>query len=221
MAHIAVFDMNETTLDLTPVRAIVDDLLGPEGGFPVWFGRLLQLSMTTTTVGGYSDFGSLARSALDAVAATGGRSLPDDAWDRVGPAIMSVPPYPDVEDALRRLQEAGWSLISLTNSAPAAVNAQLDSAGLMPYFDHVISVDAVGAYKPVAAPYLHAADVAGSRPADMWMVACHDWDLAGARAVGMRTAFVSRPRMSYADAYTAPDVTVADFGELADELLAL
>jgi|GEM_PF-2966343 len=52
----------------------------------------------------------------------------------------------------------------------------------------------------------------------MWMVACHDWDLAGARATGMRTAFVRRPHMAYAPSYAAPDVDVADFVELAEAL---
>ena len=50
------------------------------------------------------------------------------------------------------------------------------------------------------------------------MVACHDWDLAGAKAVGMRTAFVARPGMSSAAALPPADLTVSDFVELADRL---
>ena len=51
MAGIAIFDMNETTLDLGAVRELVDELLSTGGGFQVWFQRLLQLSMATTAVG--------------------------------------------------------------------------------------------------------------------------------------------------------------------------
>ena len=221
MPGVAVFDMNETTLDLMPVRHVVDELLGPEGGFRVWFGRMLQLSMATTATGTYVDFGTMARAALDAVAAAGGRDLPDGAWELVGPAIVSVPPYPDVRAGLERIREAGWTVVSLTNSAPAAVQAQLTNAQLTDLFDHVLSVDAVRAFKPAAAPYRYAAETVGVAPADMWMVACHDWDLAGARAVGMRTAFVTRPAMSYASVYEPADLVVADFGGLADELLAI
>ena len=221
MPGVAVFDMNETTLDLMPVRHVVDELLGPEGGFTVWFGRMLQLSMATTATGSYVDFGTMARAALDAVAAAGGRDLPDEAWELVGPAILSVPPYPDVRAGLERIREAGWTVVSLTNSAPAAVQAQLMNAQLTGLFDHVLSIDAVRAFKPAAAPYRYAAETVGVDPADMWMVACHDWDLAGARAVGMRTAFVTRPAMSYASVYEPADLVVADFGGLADVLLAI
>ena len=220
MTRIVVFDVNETTLDLAPVRNVLDDLLAPEGGFRAWFQRLLQLSMTVTAVDSYADFSTLARQALDAVADTGPRSLPDDAWDRLAGAMGALDPYPDVAGGLARLRADGWTTMALTNSAPASVTAQLERAGLIPLFDHVLSVDADRRFKPAAAPYRHAAEVGQAELSDMWMVACHDWDLAGARAVGMSTAFIRRPGMSYAATFLAPDISVADFGELADQLLA-
>ncbi len=219
MTKIAVFDINETTLDLAPVRASVDELVGHVGGFTVWFQKLLQLSMTATATGNYADFGALARSALQAVADTGSQPLPAGAWDQVAAALGSLDAYPDVEPGLTALREAGWSTIALTNSAPATVTAQLERAGLTPLFDHILSVDAVKSYKPAAAPYRYAAEQVGATPDALWMVACHDWDLAGARAVGMSTAFVGRPAMSYAPNYLPADLTAVDFSDLADQLL--
>lgn len=216
----AVFDINETTLDLAPVRAVVDNLIADEGGFVVWFQKLLQLSMTATATGQYRDFTSLAGDALNAVAATSGRVLPDDAMTQVGAAFGQLQSYPDVKPALERLRAQGWTTIALTNSAPAAVVSQLEAAGLTPLFDHILSVESVQAYKPAKAPYVHAAQVAGVQPSQLLMVACHDWDLAGARAAGCETAFVQRPGMSYANTYPAPDHSVQNFGELADRLLA-
>lgn len=216
----AVFDINETTLDLAPVRATVDELVGPEGGFVVWFQKLLQLSMTATATGNYRDFSSLASDALHAVAATSERALADDAMTELGAAFGRLQAYPDVTEGLERLRAGGWTTIALTNSAPAAVESQLAGAGLSPLFKHILSVDAVQAYKPAAAPYRHAAEVAGVQPSQLLMIACHDWDLAGARAAGCDTAYVRRPGMSYANTYPAPTHSVADFGELADRLLA-
>lgn len=175
-----VFDINETTLDLAPVRRTVDSLVGPEGGFVVWFQKLLQLSMTTTATDRYLDFSQLAASALD----------------------------------------AGWTTIALTNSAPDAVTRQLERAGLASLFRHVVSVDKVRTYKPAVAPYRYVADLVDKKPEQLWMVACHDWDLAGARAVGYNTAFIQRPGMSYADCYEPADISVTTFVELAAQLMA-
>ncbi len=223
MTRVAVFDINETTLDLGPVRAVVDRLVEPEGGFIVWFQRLLQLSMTLTAVGDYIDFSALARHALEAVTATGSRSESlegqnDERWSEVAAAMGQLAPHPDVVDGLTSLRKDNWKLIALTNSSQAGVDAQLDNASLRPLFDEVLSVDVVRAYKPAVAPYEHAASVAGVKASEMWMVACHDWDLAGARKAGLSTAFVSRPGMSYAACFPPPDLSAANFRELAERL---
>jgi 2-haloacid dehalogenase len=219
MTNIAVFDINETTLDLAPVREVLNDLLGHVGGFTVWFQKLLQLSMTATATDNYVDFSTLASAAFESVADTSEIDVADDGWDRVAGAMGSLDPYPDVVPGLNLMRDHGWTTIALTNSAPASVEAQLKRAGLSELFDQVLSVDAVQAYKPAAAPYLYAADQAGAAPGEMMMVACHDWDLAGARAVGMSTAFVGRPGMSYAPNYPKADVSVNNFVDLAASVM--
>ena len=215
---VAVFDINETTLDLGPVRSAVDELVGSEGGFVVWFQKLLQLSMTTTATGSYLDFSTLARSALEAVAATSGRELSSDAMAGLGAGFSQLRAYSDVTPGLTQLRESGWRTIALTNSAPSAVEGQLEAAGLTSLFEHIISVDRVKTYKPAAAPYSYVAELAKASPEEMVMVACHDWDLAGARAVGYQTAFVRRPSMSYATIYPPPTFDTDDFVDLANQL---
>ena len=140
--------------------------------------------------------------------------------DSLGAAFGQLQAYADVKVGLERLRAGGWTTIALTNSAPAAVQSQLEGAGLTPLFDHILSVEAVRTYKPAAAPYEHAAEVAGVKPSQLLMVACHDWDLAGARAAGCDTAFIRRPGMSYAATFPTPEYSAADFNDLADQLLA-
>lgn len=215
MSGTAVFDINETTLDLAPVRRIIDGLAPDRGGARAWFSRLLQLSMTVTAIDHHVDFSTLARHALEAVAT----DADDGAWARVAEAMAGLQPHPDVADGLDRLRVGGWQLVALTNSAPDLVTAQLTGAGLTGRFDHILSVEAVRRFKPAAEPYHHACKVAGVDPGNAWMVAAHDWDLAGARAVGLSTAFVARPGQSWAPTFAPPDLTVDDFGQLADRLL--
>jgi 2-haloacid dehalogenase len=83
----------------------------------------------------------------------------------------------------------------------------------------VLSVETTQTYKPAPAPYQLALTTASCDLSDAWMVACHDWDLAGARAVGMNTAFVERSAMSYATTWPAPELSVPDFAALAEALI--
>ncbi len=218
MTSLAVFDMNETTLDFAPVRHTIDRLLGSNDGFTVWFQKVLQFAMTSISTGNYQHFGVLAPSALASVAASKNVALPDDAWTQVAEAMAGVEPFDDVVEGMTALRSAGWTTIALTNSAAPSINAQVDRAGLRDLFDHVISVDAVEVFKPSPIPYRHALTVAGVEPEEAWMIASHDWDLAGARAVGMSTAYISRPYMSYASAYPGPDLAVDNFVALARAL---
>ena len=212
---VVVFDVNETLLDLAPVRAVVDELLGPEGGAAVWFQRLLQLAMLTEVTGRHHDFTALAESAFHAVGRRGDRTVERGSWSRVADAFGELRAFPDVAPGLERLRADGWTVVALTNSAADRAPAQLAGAGIDGLFDHVVSVDVVETFKPYPAPYLHVAELVGRPAGSLWMVAAHDWDLAGARAAGLRTAFVRRPGATYADVLTPADVEVDDVEALA------
>lgn len=60
-------------------------------------------------------------------------------------------------------------------------------------WDAIISCEMIGYYKPDPRAYRQAAKWLALEPAEILMVACHNFDLNAARACGMRTAFVRRP----------------------------
>ena len=84
----------------------------------------------------------------------------------------------------------------------------------------------IGVYKPHARAYATAARWTGLEPAQILMVACHNFDLNAAHKAGFRTAFVRRPaewgpagppdpnpNMSY-------DIVVSDFDALVQAVLS-
>jgi 2-haloacid dehalogenase len=88
---------------------------------------------------------------------------------------------------------AGFRLVALTNSSSDAVQAQLTNAGIADRFERAISVDSVGRFKPSPDVYLHAAMQVNVDIDRAMLVAAHDWDIIGARSVGMPGAFLARP----------------------------
>ena len=85
-------------------------------------------------------------------------------------------------------------------------------------FDRVISVAAAGRFKPHAATYRKAAEIMAARPEEILFVANHAFDCVGAKASGMRTAFIDRRKRPFGDWPYQPDLIVGDFTELADAL---
>jgi 2-haloacid dehalogenase len=45
--------------------------------------------------------------------------------------IRSLPPHPDVRSALDQLKQAGFRIVTLTNSSQAGVDAQIKNAELL------------------------------------------------------------------------------------------
>ena len=91
-------------------------------------------------------------------------------------------------------------------------------------FDCILSAELARTYKPDAAVYLTAAGLLDVAPEQVLMVAAHKWDLDGARAAGLRTAFLDRPgeKGPKQPADRASDVecdlVANSFTQLADQL---
>ncbi|MGH9104182.1 MAG: HAD hydrolase-like protein, partial [Acidimicrobiales bacterium] len=86
-------------------------------------------------------------------------------------------------------------------------------------FDAVISVATAGTFKPHVQTYRSAAEALEVGADRVMFVANHPFDCVGAKAFGMRTAFVNRRHRPFGQTEHAPDLTVGDFPELADVLL--
>lgn len=217
MASVLLFDVNGTLLDLGALDPAFERAFGDAGARRTWFATVKELFLTQTVVGAYDDFAALAAAALDLEAARRG-TPPGDAA-AVLDEVTALPAHPEVDAALGRLGGAGWRLAALTNGTPEAVAAQLDHAGLAGRFEAALSADAVRRYKPAPEPYRWACSQLGVAPADAVMVAAHAWDLAGAAAAGLGTAFVDRDGAGWPSVHAPPDAAGRDLEEVADRLL--
>lgn len=217
-----IFDVNETLLDLTPLKKTVAHVLGGRDDLvPLWFTTMLQYSLVHTVTGEYRDFADIGVGALMMIGERQGIDVDrSSAEAAILEPIVQLPAHPDVDPALREFAADGFTLVALTNSSTRGVMAQLSNAGIIDWFHHVISTEEVQAFKPDPRPYRHALDVVGTQPGGAVMVAAHPWDLIGADHVGMRTAFIERPGAKLYPHAERPDWVVADLSELATTLAA-
>lgn len=216
------FDVNETLLDLTAMRASVGAALGGRAELlPLWFTTMLQHALVETLAGQYHDFGEVGAAALMMVAGNHGITLSREAALEAVKPIRSLPAHKDVAPALEALKNAGLRMATLTNSGQSAVEQQMHNAGLAQFFQTKLSVESVLVYKPHPLVYRTAAHKMGVRPDECMLVAAHGWDVAGALWAGMRAAFVARPGAQLYPLAPQPDIVAADMTEVADRLLRL
>ncbi|MEU9223558.1 haloacid dehalogenase type II [Streptomyces massasporeus] len=109
---------------------------------------------------------------------------------RLATAGRRLPPWHDSAAGLERLARR-FPVLGLSNAGRTALLHLNAHAGLR--WHQALSAEAALAYKPSPEVYRLALDSAGCPPERVLMVAAHAWDLRGARAAGMRTAYVHRP----------------------------
>jgi len=135
--------------------------------------------------------------------------------NRLVAEIERLQPFPDAVEALARLKRK-YRLAILSNGDPDMLEAIKPHLGIE--FDRVISVAEAGSFKPHAATYRKAAEIMAARPEEILFVADHAFDCVGAKAFGMRSAFIDRRKRPYGDWPYQPDLVVGNLAELADLL---
>lgn len=217
---IIVFDVNETLLDISHMDPIFEDLFGSGEVRKEWFSQVIQDALVSSLIDRYSDFGKIGVSAFELIAARKGVKVGEDDFSRVVAAMRSLPAHAEVSAQLQRLKDHGFQLVTLTNSPPALVAAQLDNAGISKFFDQQLSVDSVKTFKPAPKVYEFAASELNQRAADLWLVAAHNWDTSGALAAGWNAAFIARHGMNLSRLDQKPQIIGSSLVEVADALIS-
>ena len=146
------FDVNETLLSLAPIKARPEGLFGVDPPVGEWFARMLHGSLVANHIDNYRPFGEIGVEALLTVAIKRAISLTGEVALDVVSEMTSLPPHPEVYNALERLFDAGFVMIALTNGSTDAANAQIENAGLHPFLRRVVSVDEVDGSNQIRLP---------------------------------------------------------------------
>jgi 2-haloacid dehalogenase len=213
---VVAFDVNETLLDLAPVRAALIEAGEPATLLPTVFARTLLTGFAATAVGSWCAFRDAFDTALQQES-----DLGPDARATVIEGFRELAPHPDVGSALRRLTEGGFRVVTLSHGSPGIAEAGLERGGISALVERSMSSEAIRAWKPSREAYLWAAGSCGVAPDRMALVAAHGWDVLGAQRAGLTGAWFPRSERTYPAVYEPPHITASDLAGVVDALLAL
>jgi 2-haloacid dehalogenase len=210
------FDVNETLLDLAPVRAALVEAGQSASLLGTVFARTLLTGFAGATAGTWCRFGDAFDAALAQVS-----DLPPDVRARVAGTFRELAPHRDVEPALRRLTAAGIRVVTLSHGSPGVAEAGLERGGIAALVERSLSSEVIRSWKPAREVYLWAAGVCSVAPERMALVAAHGWDVHGAQRAGLTGAWFPRSERTYPAVYEAPHIRAEDLAGAVDGLLGL
>jgi 2-haloacid dehalogenase len=130
--------------------------------------------------------------------------------------IVRLRPFPEVPAALDKLRSR-FRLVVLSNGDPDMLEDAKQYHGIV--FERVISVATANSFKPHVATYTKGAEIVGVRMDEVLFVANHAFDCIGAKAAGMRTAFIDRRQRPFGSTPHQPDLIVSSMTALADLII--
>jgi 2-haloacid dehalogenase len=190
---ICVFDVNETLLDIEFIAPLFQRLFGDRKVMREWFGQLILYSEALALSGLYTTFFSVGKGVLQMLGSIYGVSVQQADIEELRIRMLTMPAHPDVVAGLKQLKDAGFRLVTLSNSPPDPQNSPLKHAGIDGWFEKSFSVDRVRRFKPAPQVYHMVAQELDVPPAAICMVAAHVWDTIGAQSVGCSGALIARP----------------------------
>lgn len=203
------FDVIGTLVSLEKLRPVlVDQGAGPET-LELWFAESLRDYFSISHSGAYSPLGDVLRAGL---ARHGIRDR-----HAVMSTFSELDPKPEAQEACRLLANGGCRVLALTNGSADLAGSLLRHAGLSKYFDTVLSCDSIRVAKPHPSVYAMAKEVAEG---DLWMIASHAWDIAGAARAGLRTVLVYPGPEQLPEVFPAPEMIEPDLVSAARSILS-
>ncbi len=188
-----VFDAYGTLFDYASAVARCSDV--PEAVRErlnaIWREKQLQYTWLRALQGRHADFWQVTGEALDFALETVG--IDHGALrERLMSLYLHLDAFPEVPDVLARLKSAGLKTAILSNGSPEMLQAAVQHAKLSPLLDAVLSVEAVGVYKPHPKVYQLAVDHLGVESGAIAFQSSNAWDAWAASAYGLRVVWCNR-----------------------------
>lgn len=213
------FDMNETLLNLGLLKEQFDMHFDDAYVLKYWFSKLLHSSTVMGVMEVYQNFGILTEVELENVFFENNKTLTEAIKGKILGAFKKLPAYNDVLPTLTLLKEHNIRIIAISNSSLAMMDEQLENAKIKHFFDAYYSVDMVQKYKPFSNVYLSVIEKEKINISETIMIATHDWDLFGAKKVGLTTGYIERKRKIFNPCYATPDFKATNLTELISQII--
>ncbi|CAA9432667.1 MAG: 2-haloalkanoic acid dehalogenase [uncultured Rubrobacteraceae bacterium] len=222
MSEAIGFDIYGTLVDPLEMNEHLRPIVGEELAdhfSELWRQKQIEYTFRRALMQRYEDFGVCTRQALAHTANVLGAEISGENQERLMEEYQNLRPFPDVIPGLEALKSGGHRLVAFSNGVEATARTLLDRAGVLPHLEEVISVDDLKTFKPDPQVYEYLARRLGTQPSQTWLISSNPFDVIGAKATGLKSAWVQRnPNARFDPWEIEPDLVVEDLQQLAERL---
>lgn len=158
----------------------------------LWRDKQLAYTWLRNSMRQHADFAVVTADALDHAMAACGLAGEGGLRAALLDAYRALDPYPEVPAVLAGLAATGVPLAVLSNGTPEMLAEGLAAAGIAAYLDPVLSVEALGVFKPAPEVYALATRHFAVPAAQILFISANGWDVHGAACFGCTVVHLDR-----------------------------
>ena len=194
-----IFDAYGTLFDVTAaakIAATEDSTTNLLDNWPklaqIWRAKQLEYSWIRAITGVHANFWEVTIDGLDFAleALKLDKNLP--LRQRLLQLYNELQAFPEVTQMLWRLKQQGMNTAILSNGSPTMLQSAVETACIAENLDAVLSVEAVGIYKPHVSVYDLVGQQFSCNKEEVLFVSANGWDVSAATGYGFETVWVNR-----------------------------
>ena len=187
-----VFDAYGTLYDIQSVASVTDGAFPGYGELITQIWRIKQLEYTwlRSLMRRYEDFSVITRDSLAYTLRILGLAYDERIFALIMDKYAHLDLYPDARATLLSLN--GYKRAILSNGSTDMLTTLVRNTGLDSILDATISIDAKQIFKPSPDAYSLIEPRLNVKPADVLFVSSNPWDAIGAKAAGLKVAWIER-----------------------------
>ena len=188
-----VLDAYGTLFDLHSAEPACEALFPGKGAVlnRLWRAKQLRRTRRCVLTGRYVNLWEIMDRELESACRELGLHCSATERASLREQYLTLQPYPEVPHALGALGER-YRLLLLSHGTQSMLEAVAEHSGLAGRFEAIRSADLAGAYKPNPRAYALAEHTLRLPPREIGFVSTNPFDIAGAKAFGLRPIWLHR-----------------------------
>ena len=185
-----------------------------------WRTKIFEYSFLRSITRAHEDFFKVTEDAMLYTLASMKLEASKEQKQALLNAFLTLKPWPDAVESLKKLKASGVKLIALSNLSSMMLKSNADHAGIIELFDALVSTEINGTYKPQPEAYALGMQHLGLKKEEIVFAAFGGWDAYGAKSFGYPTYWVNRFNLPTERLGTQADATSNNFQGLLDFVLS-
>ena len=181
-----------------------------------WRTKQFEYGFLRSITNKHADFFAVTEDAMNYAIENMGLSATSEQKKELLNAYLTLKPWPDAIEGLKKLKDSGLKIITIANFSKKMLHANAQNAGIVDLFDELLSTEVNGTYKPDPKAYALGMEHLGLNKDEIVFAAFGGWDAYGAKTFGYPTYWVNRFNLPMEKLGAPPDGTSGNFQGLLD-----